>query len=759
MDVANPLAGLSRPDYPRCLHQCIWGGMAAKSDAWMILEPAFMFTRIRLAAILALLAMALLPSRAAAETAPSVMLEDFIHYALTAQVPMAKANGEALLSSGLSDEELAGLVDEDPRMIERFPIALRWAREVPDLERISAQLESRVEKGRLERAQNPTRIQEAIGMLGGTRRARTLAYDRLVEAGEYAVPPMLRALNDPSTAGEVTLGVTNTLPALGREAVLPLTTALPNVPERQQVIIINALADIGYPHAAAALVRLVRDENATEVVGSAARRAIQRLGWDDPDAVALAGLHVQMAEDYLREMEHLRARPTFAEGGDGEVVDMQNIWQWESHQGLTSQFVPTDLYWPVMAIRHANEARLLDPSDSTAMATFVAGNLRLENRLGDRDVVLPVPDLERSPSFHATVNGPAVARDVLLMAIDQGDSEMARDALRALSLTGGASSLVGGGDREAITEALMYPDQHVRYDAALVVARAMPNKAFPGSIRVVPLLAAAVYGGAGRQAIVVGGSPQQRKSAVAKLEGLGYEITAESDNWDAMLADGRATATDFAYVMGDTQSGLDIVDALAASGSPVVLVVPEDELAEARTMTTGLTGVGVLSNTASDEALGALVDSLGAGTPMDASDRRYYTSEAVAALRDLAMTRPTGLDVTEASGQLERTVESTTGPPQLLVAEVLALINKSSAQQALVDAALASTDEWQQVSLLDLAAASVRRFGDRVSSRQAADLRKFISDARGDIADAAARLYGAMNRGDGVSNTATASGS
>ncbi|HCA38226.1 MAG TPA: hypothetical protein DEO92_00935, partial [Phycisphaerales bacterium] len=110
--------------------------MAAKSDAWMILEPAFMFTRIRLAAILALLAMALLPSRAAAETAPSVMLEDFIHYALTAQVPMAKANGEALLSSGLSDEELAGLVDEDPRMIERFPIALRWAREVPDLERI-----------------------------------------------------------------------------------------------------------------------------------------------------------------------------------------------------------------------------------------------------------------------------------------------------------------------------------------------------------------------------------------------------------------------------------------------------------------------------------------------------------------------------------------------------------------------------------------------------------------------------------------------
>lgn len=718
-----------------------------------------MSMRIRFGGALLLLAAAscLLPTASAADTAPSVMLEDFVHYALTAQVPMAQANGEALLSSELSDEALAALVDEDPRMVERFPVAIRWAREVPDLASIAAQLETHVEKGRLERAQDADRIQEAIGMLGGTSRSRTLAHDRLVEAGEYAVPPMLRVLNDPNTPAAVTLGVTNTMPKLGREAVLPLTTALPNVPERQQVIIINALADIGYPHAAAALVRIAGDENATEVVGSAARRAIRRLGWDDPESVRLAGLHVQLAEDYLREMEHLRARPTLVDGIEGETIDMQNVWRWDAHGGLLSQFVPTDLYWPVMAIRHANVARTLDPSDSTALATFVAGNLRLKNRLGDRDVVLPVPDLERSPSFHATVNGPAVARDVLLMAIDQDDTEMARDALRALSLTGGASSLVGGNGREAITEALMHPDQRVRYDAALVVARAMPSKAFPGSGRVVPLLGAAVNGGAGRQAIVVGGSPQQRKTAATRLEGLGYEVTAEGGNWDALVAGGSAAATDLAYVIGTTDSGLTIVDTLADAGSPVVLVVPERALSEARTMTAGLQGVGVLSDTASDAAFGHVVGSLGIGTPMDSSDRRYYTSEAVSALRDLAMARPSGIDVTEATDQLERTVEATSGPSQLLVAEVLALIDNGSAQQTLVDAALASTDDWQQVSLLDLAAASVRRFGDRVSSRQAADLRKFITDARGDTADAAARLYGAMNRGDGTSPAATTS--
>ena len=720
-----------------------------------------MFTRTRLGAALLLLGMALClpqPAIAAADTAPSEMLEDFVHYALTAQVPLAEANGEALLNSGLSDEALAELVDENPRMRDRLPVALRWAREVPELETIAAKIESHVERGRLDRAQNNDRIQEAITMLGGTRRARTLAHGRLVEAGEYAVPPMLRALNDPSTPAEISLGVTNTLPALGREAVLPLATALPHVDDRYQVIIINALADIGYPHAAAALVRVSRDEEATDVVGSAARRAIERLGWDDPESINLAGLHVQMAEDYLREMEHLRARPTLVDGQSGEAEGMQNVWAWDRHGGLVSQYVPTDLYWPVMAIREANEARLLSPHNATALATFVAGNLRLENRLGERDVVLPVPDLERSPSFHATVNGPAVARDVLLMAIDQDDTAMARDALHALSLTGGASSLIGGSGREAITEALAYPDQHVRYDAALVVARAMPTKAFPGSARVIPLLGSAVYGGAGRQAIVIGGSPQARLAAASRLESLGYDVSAEGDNWDAVVASRAADAMDIAYVMGDTNSGLTIVEALVKTDTPAILVVPDDELTHARTMTAGLPGVGVLRASASDDAFTHSVTSLGLASPMDDSDRRFYTAEAVAALRDLAIARPAGLDVNEAKAQLERTVESTSGPAQLQVAEVLALINDGTAQQSLIDAALATTDEWQQVSLLDLAAASVRRFGDRVSSRQVADLRKFITAARGDTADAAARLYGAMNRGAGVP-TAAASGS
>ena len=389
-----------------------------------------MCTRIRLAVLFIILltglCMSPLPA-SAADASPTVMLDDFVHYALTAQVEMARSNGEALLNSGLSDEDLAELVDEDPRMRDRLPVALRWAREVPALTDIASAMESRVEKGRMDMARDTDRINEAIQMLGGTRRARSLAHARLVEAGEFAVPPMLVAMSDPGTSTEIQLGLNNTLPTLGREAVLPLSTALPNVSAGQQVVIINTLADIGYPHAGVALIAVGRDSNATDVVAAAAARAIQRLGWEDPD-VDLATLHVQLAEDYLREMEHLRARPALVQDADGNLVPMQTVWGWDSHGGLVSQLVPTDLYWPTMAVRHAAKAREIDSNNGPALVAFVAGNLRLENRVGERDVVLPVPDLDRSPSFHATVHGPAVARQVLLMAIDQNDNEMARDA-------------------------------------------------------------------------------------------------------------------------------------------------------------------------------------------------------------------------------------------------------------------------------------------------------------------------------------------
>ena len=79
-----------------------------------------------------------------------------------------------------------------------------------------------------------------------------------------------------------------------------------------------------------------------------------------------------------------------------------------------------------------------------------------------------------------------------------------------------------------------------------------------------------------------------------------------------------------------------------------------------------------------------------------------------------------------------------------MIAEVLAMIGTDSAQQTLIDAAISAGD-GEQVDLLDQAAASARRFGNRSHPSQASALVGLIQASGGDVADAAGRLYGALD--------------
>ncbi len=732
------------------------GGVLAD---WLILEPSQMLNRIRIgvqSSILIVVLTLCVGSRAAAETPMPVLLDDFIHYSLTAQVELAKANGEALLNGGLSDADLASYIDDDPRLADRLLLALRWAREVPDLKPVAAAIESHVEKGRMDLARDQARINEAIGMLDGTRRARMLAHRRLLEAGEQAVPAMLVVMADPETDAATTLSIRQTLPALGREAVTPLSVALPHLSEQEQLVALAALGEIGYPHAAPALVALTRDARTSDLVNQAARHTLARLGYQNADDIDLAELESELAFEYLQELGHLEARPVLVRMSNGEIERRQNIWQWSSELGLTPVTVPDDLYWPVMAIGHADKARTLSPTDREALATFVAGNLRLENRLGDREEVLPLPNAEYSPEFHATIHGPAVARDVLLIAIDQDDRGLARDALAALARTGGAQTLVSGEQREPITEALMHPDRSIQYEAALVVARAMPSFPFPGSNRVVPLLGSAVNGSSGARAAVIVPAGDRRWKAIERLQQLGFDVTSSEADLSQLTSGGGAGGFDLVYLDSSNApvKGEDLATAAAAIGVPTIVVVSEAQLNDSRSAFDSIPGAAPLLAGTNDQALASVIESLDVGTKMDAAQQTAYSMDALRSLRDLAQVRPGGLNVNDALPALTTALASSTGGRQLVVADVLASIGEGTAQRAIINAALKTTDSQQQIALLDASASSVRRFGDLATDRQAADLKRFLGTARGDVAEAAARLYGSMNR-DTVSHVTT----
>ena len=166
---------------------------------------------------------------------PAEILDDFIHYTVIAKPDLAAAWAEELLASGLSDAELAQLLDDDRVLVERFNRAIQKAWEVPVLQDLASELDRRVEQGRLDLARNADRITEAIRMLKGNMRGKMLAQQRLVAAGEYAVPKLLQVVTD-SQDDRLKVAVGDVIIMIGRQAVTPLCEALPEIDPRFAVL-------------------------------------------------------------------------------------------------------------------------------------------------------------------------------------------------------------------------------------------------------------------------------------------------------------------------------------------------------------------------------------------------------------------------------------------------------------------------------------------------------------------------------------------
>ena len=261
--------------------------MSNFASPWHLFRPGFIL----------LLVMALFSGPIHAEDAansPTTNLEDFVHYALVANVQMAEAHAKALLD-GVSDSELAELVDEKPKLRKRLNRALDWARRVPEMEATVTELADRIESGRIELAHSPLRVKQAISMLDGSRRDQLVARKRLVAAGEYAVPGLVDLITADGTSERVRWNAEQILIEIGREAVT-MTVVVPNVADDDKKRLIEILEQIRYMHAAPMLAELAADPSASEDVRSAARRALNNMGVspesDSGRAPFRAGSHV-----------------------------------------------------------------------------------------------------------------------------------------------------------------------------------------------------------------------------------------------------------------------------------------------------------------------------------------------------------------------------------------------------------------------------------------------------------------------------------
>jgi hypothetical protein len=303
-------------------------------------------------------------------------------------------------------------------------------------------------------------------------------------------------------------------------------------------------------------------------------------------------------------------------------------------------------------------------------------------------------------------------------------------------------------------KAMFYPDRRVQYEAALVLASTLPKESFTGSYRVVPLLASAVRTQGDLFAIVIGDNADERRAMATFLNKNGWIVVGQGVTADeAVQAAGVVPGFDLAVVLSmNAEKGVAMAASIAELPDTTVtptFVLTSGGDAEVLANAIGSNDMVETANAAiSDEAkLGEIEDLLAkaSGGLLGYEEQVAFSNRALEVLRSIALA-DTVLEVDDATGTLiDALTNETDLDSQTMISQTLAMIDDVLAQRALINVALADGNDVQRVMFLDEASASVRRWGNHAQDWHIEMVVDLAENANGNLADAAARLNGALD--------------
>ena len=160
-----------------------------------------------------------------ATAAQSHDLDMALHYILIGNATLANASIQSLFDSAITDEQLAQLIDVKG-IREKVERSLTRGRGMEGAAELVSELESRYLAGTRATSRNALRIEEAVQGLGGSMRQEMVSRQRLLAAGAFAVPSLLKALGDVQNL-KLANSARSVLVEMKRLAVAPLCAALP----------------------------------------------------------------------------------------------------------------------------------------------------------------------------------------------------------------------------------------------------------------------------------------------------------------------------------------------------------------------------------------------------------------------------------------------------------------------------------------------------------------------------------------------------
>jgi hypothetical protein len=682
---------------------------------------------------------------------------DFMHYTRIARLDLAISSGQALLQRDADPASLLSVIEQSPYAENWEKVLLRAStmesddkpEQAEQLAGIARQVEKTIREAQKAVVRDSQRIREAIERLDDGQRAYLNAVALLKEAGEYAAPRMIDVLLSREQVDQTLRPyVLSAAVEVGRPLVIPFSESLLNLPPVAKQQVSQVLARIGYPATLPYLKHISQRNDLPSDTVRAAALAFDAIAARVPGVAdqSPAQLFRGLGEDYYAGNESLILQP-----------DAETNLMWSSDQNgrLTSTAVPTPIFDDVLAMRAARRALDLEPDMAKALSLWVRANFRRDNQLpaGETDPTYG-PDM-RSPQFYARLAGPRHLSPVLARALEDADAALALDAIDALAATAGHQTLAGEDEGGSpLLAAMDYPDRRVRFEAAFAVARARPGGQFSGAGRVVPVLASAVRQSGRQVAVVLAADQNQLNQLADRVRQAGqFQLISGTKLTEVSQALLDVAAADLIVVQMDPDRINTIYPQIRQNyklrGAAMVALSSDGGLASLNRMFVDDALVLPTDAKVTDEQLTARIDqalSIVGGGQIDDAQALAYATEAVNLLRDLAITGQQAFNVIEARRALTEALDDNRRPVAIGAAEVLAQLADDQAQVALADVALDETRPAdRRIAFLGSLAASARRIGNRLTDRHNDLLGELVNQASGDLADAAAQAYGALN--------------
>jgi len=693
-----------------------------------------------------LLGLGLAPSAQAQTEEPatdSELLADFEHFVLIANYDLARAKGVELMDRQLDAVAFVELVESGGNT-RRYERALARAMNVVELEDLAALMDRTYRKGKLDRARDPSEVARNIELLVGTLRQQQLARERLVAAGEYAMPQLLDAVLQGQNP-ELRARSMAVMRDLGRQAVLPLVTALPMLDAGRQEILVDVLGQIPYRTSLPFLVQLNKTTTSSSVRQATARAVANLNGSLDARP---ADLFAALGEGYYDERVELTSF-------SGE--DHQLLWNYDSGLGLVMVPIVTEVFHEAMAMDMASRSLALDPSNGSTLALWLSANFSREIDSPAEYKNPAYPSDWREAMYYAVSAGAQINQLVLARGLDDSDTPLARRAIAAIEKTAGSDSLISLGlgteARSPLLEALRYPDRRVRYEAALALGQSEPIAQFEGSARVVPTLASAVRNAASRTAVVMTGSDREAYDGYRRLlEQDGFTVLPLAVNGLDDIAGPIAEAPSVDVIVlglseADTRNAIETARSMQKlSVTPILSLAGAEDFGELDRVFGRDQLVEVRRNSISQDqlrnALNAVIAS-GSGGLITEAEAQDYAVRALSVLRDLAVSGNSVLPVEDARASLASALTEKSGSTKLEVAEVLAHIGRAESQEALMDTAIRATGA-EQLAMLEKVGDSAKRHGNLLPDRQVRRLMEMSVSEDRPLATVAAAVVGAL---------------